>query len=58
MPGVPRRMSMDPDAAQKKGGSNPGSRHASRPSSLEMSIAEDSAEDDREEVFHEQETEA
>ena len=56
MPGMPRRMSMDPDA--KKKGSNPGSRHASRPSSLEMSIAEDSAEDDREEVFHEQETEA
>ena len=37
MPGVPRRMSMDPDANR----SNP----RSRPSSLEMSVAEESDEE-------------
>ena len=42
MPGVPRRMSMDPDRNR----SNPGSKPASRPGSLEMSIAEDSGEDE------------
>ena len=42
MPGMPRRMSMDPDKKR----SNPGSRNTSRPGSLEMSIAEDSGEDE------------
>ena len=52
MPGVPRRLSMQPNG----NGSNPGSRHASRPGSLEMSLEEDSDEDDK--VFKEQETHA
>ena len=43
MPGVPRRLSMQPNG----NGSNPGSRHASRPGSLEMSLEEDSDEDDK-----------
>ena len=42
MPGVPRRMSMDPDANR----SNPRSNPNSRPSSLEMSVAEDSDEEE------------
>ena len=52
MPGVPRRLSMQPNG----NGSNPGSRHASRPGSLEMSLEEDSDEDDK--VFKEQEAHA